>query len=399
VGSFNNDGPGIDLFQCTSCVVHRAVSALNADHGVTATAFGATFHQVSSTENAGSGFYLGADNVSYFDTQASGNQNYGYEDVDGVGVVFTGEYAAWGNGEWDDGSGGDFTCTNIVRRTCANGCPEYGLNDAGECCNECYLQSAHDPLPVDPRGILENVDKMLCVLDTRVSTAALTPLDEATGLGFYVGGAADTANPEGQYAWNGPVGSAPYDAVTDRFTYEAWHRGWGNMGCHAFDCSVLGSAPDEAVACTDQDLDYAGVNQGALIRDFRVSDAKDQAWRMRGLPTGASTTTHAWSNSTATADCASLLPGSVAGASTCESTFANRASEVVGDMQGNENYLCESGEVCIWAPYPTAWQGEGPLIAVPNDTVDGGPTNYTFPDGDVTDVTLLQHETLAIELP
>ena len=66
------------------------------------------------------------------------------------------------------------------------------------------------------------------------------------------------------------------------------------------------------------------------------------------------------------------------------------AREILGDMRGNDNLLCESDEVCLWTPNIASYQGEGALRA---------PPGHTFQDGTIQNVTLLEYETNGTTLP
>jgi hypothetical protein len=61
---------------------------------------------------------------------------------------------------------------------------------------------------------------------------------------------------------------------------------------------------------------------------------------------------------------------------TCKQRFLAAALEVLGDGLGDEDGLCESGEVCLYMPNFGAYQGTGT------------PQSCTFSDGTITNVTL-----------
>ena len=98
-----------------------------------------------------------------------------------------------------------------------------------------------------------------------------------------------------------------------------------------------------------------------------------------------STITHSWYSATVPttqAECDATVSGSVFNTDHCETTYLRNSVELLGDFLGNENGLCESGEVCLHTPNIGAYQGHGNLV-----------TAGDFVDGDsLTNITLLQYE-------
>jgi hypothetical protein len=91
--------------------------------------------------------------------------------------------------------------------------------------------------------------------------------------------------------------------------------------------------------------------------------------------------THTWSASTS-ADCAKIPGASFdAGKNVCTSTFLRHAIEIIGDLIGNDNGLCESNETCLYTPNLGAYQGHGTLVAAGTVTA-----------GSVSNVTLLRYD-------
>ncbi len=62
-------------------------------------------------------------------------------------------------------------------------------------------------------------------------------------------------------------------------------------------------------------------------------------------------------------------------------TYLAHAIEILEDGVGNDNGLCESGERCIYAPNPGAYQGEGDFV----------PHTCVFHDGSVSGVTMYDY--------
>ena len=66
----------------------------------------------------------------------------------------------------------------------------------------------------------------------------------------------------------------------------------------------------------------------------------------------------------------------------CRATFLRRAREVLNDGIGNDNLLCESNEVCLFAPNKASYQGHGPLVDVSG-----------FTNGTLTNIKLVEFTT------
>ena len=111
----------------------------------------------------------------------------------------------------------------------------------------------------------------------------------------------------------------------------------------------------------------------------------DQWLEASKIPLGSDAIVHKWVVSNQ-GQC-DLIPGATWNAGSCESTFLNLAIEIVGDMVGNENFLCESNEDCLYTPYVGSYQGHGLLARV--EQAPGVP--YVFVDGTISGVTLYQH--------
>ena len=77
------------------------------------------------------------------------------------------------------------------------------------------------------------------------------------------------------------------------------------------------------------------------------------------LPTGDDTLTHTWSDLSTT-------------------TFLRNAVEILGDGIGNDNTLCETGEVCLYTPNMGSYQGHGSLISAGSIGTGGTIENVTL---------------------
>jgi hypothetical protein len=71
-------------------------------------------------------------------------------------------------------------------------------------------------------------------------------------------------------------------------------------------------------------------------------------------------------------------------------TYLKNAIELLGYAGGNENGLCETGEICLYSPNYGAYQGEGDFATVSCNFVNGagagtvsGVTIYAYPTNGV----------------
>lgn len=81
-----------------------------------------------------------------------------------------------------------------------------------------------------------------------------------------------------------------------------------------------------------------------------------------GCPTANSFLEHSWAAATESACIA--IPGAVwrSGGSVCRTRYLKGAIEIAGSG-GNDNYLCEAGETCLYASNMGAYQGHGELVS------------------------------------
>lgn len=159
--------------------------------------------------------------------------------------------------------------------------------------------------------------------------------------------ASDSANA------SGPGGAALFDTIADWISFENPYRGWGMEG------SAFPNADDRG-SCA------AGQNCRIWDWSLAAGDTGDKGnpvlQNVLALPTGNDTLTHTWSDLSTT-------------------TFLKNAAEVL-DGAGNDNGLCESGEICLYTPNIGSYQGHGNLVSA-----------GTFTNGTLTDITLMKYET------
>ncbi len=155
-------------------------------------------------------------------------------------------------------------------------------------------------------------------------------------------------------------------SVTDWLSFQNFYRQWGLNGDSFPAVSNRGR-------CT---------GSGCKIWDWRVRDNSGTGPLLNNSLTGGAP------DSNGTFIPGSACPSAVNGneADTANSkTFLRHALEINDDSIGNNNGLCESGEACVYAPNPGAYQGEGALT---------GSCNFT--PGTVTGVTIYAYPTIGI---
>jgi hypothetical protein len=158
------------------------------------------------------------------------------------------------------------------------------------------------------------------------------------------------------------VGAAAYDTLDDWFTFERRERTWGNDAPGAF--------PDSAARgrCT--------AGETCRIYDQGLTNGDVVARAVNPFLTSASiysTAVHTWA--VAGEQACDAIAGANWTGTECQSTFVVAGLERLGDRVGNDNLLCEDGEICLYTPNVGAYQGHGPLVD--KVTLSGGPCDGT----------------------
>jgi hypothetical protein len=280
---------------------------------------------VAVNTNTASGFYTTENNGTYADIASANNSN-----TSGYGIVANGTNDTFtGKLEVGHNNGGDAGLDCVAGGTnpgIDNNCAEQGSSDFG------------------------------------------TPVTGVDLTSSFVGKVTtdDTVNTSDS------SGTATYADALDWSHFENPYRAWG------LDGSAFPNV-DQADWCS---------SGTCRIWDWSLSASDTYLRNVRPLPTGNDTLTHTWymgTAPTAQSDCDAAVPGStfVAGTpNTCQSTFLRNAVELIGDGVGNENLLCESGEVCLYSPNIGSYQGHGKLVSA-----------GTFTDGTLTGITLVKYDT------
>jgi hypothetical protein len=171
----------------------------------------------------------------------------------------------------------------------------------------------------------------------------------------------DAANPAGS------TGSASFASIDDWTTFAVRHRAFGHDG------GDFPSADNEGPCAA-----------GDICRIWDASPRAGDTWlrAVLAVPTGDDYVVHRWAAADAAA-CSEIAgatwgpgvcshPGYMTQATCeaaagnwttnkCSSLFLRDAVEVTDDLVGNDNGLCESGEVCLFTPNIGSYQGHGTL--------------------------------------
>lgn len=222
-----------------------------------------------------------------------------------------------------------------------HGVLKVGGNQYGDCETE-FDSSIANPIIDDSLPAEDVIHEGLC-LQGGVSTfgTAVTGVSLANSFLGKVA-ADDLTNPDDT------DGTASYEAITNWSVFDSSLRAWGLDGLPFPSTSNRGNCL-EGMTCR--------------IWDWRLSssDTGDAGsavvYNVLAVPIGDDVVTHE------------------------SQTILRNASEIHGDGIGNDDFLCESNETCLYTPNIGAYQGHGNLIWA-------GP----FTDGVITGVTLMKYE-------
>lgn len=183
---------------------------------------------------------------------------------------------------------------------------------------------------------------------------------------------------------NNTPGLAPFDTITDWVNFDNPYRTYGASDPVAF--PGLGhrgpcGTPDE---CQIWDWSLVAGDTGDWGADGQAGTGDDRGVLLDALalPGGDDTWTHTYDFAVypgPQTHCEDLF-GATWANDTCQITFLRRAIEIMGDRVGNDNLLCESGEVCLYTPNIGAYQGHGTLVSagVFQDSTAGGLTGISL---------------------
>jgi hypothetical protein len=190
-------------------------------------------------------------------------------------------------------------------------------------------------------------DCVIGVADT-VCTTFSPGVDYAAGVTLsasFVGATADAQNPDDDGS-----GQAAYSLTLDQHAWDSMGRGWGLAGTFP-SADVKG---DCFTSDTCQIWDWSLLASDTVARGFL------------DVPTTANAVTvaHTW---TADSPTCSAIDGTWSG--TCTTEVIAHAREISQDGVGNDNLLCEPGEVCVVLPNAGHYLGHGGWV----DAGTGGP--------------------------
>ncbi len=232
----------------------------------------------------------------------------------------------------------------------------------------------------------QSVAPYSCELDTN-SDASYLPL--SGGGGFFPTRVPPFDEPANTSDVNGV---REFASVTDWFGFAGPYRAWGAEGSATPNCLAQGPCDATAVG-----------TRGCQIYDYTLIGMADEFVCARSMPVPTGDDVVTWDVAIggphgfladdaacmATFSQATILPPSGARTySLCHVTFLHLARELEGDLVGNDNVLCESGETCVFTPNIASYQGDGPFI-----------TAGTFVDGTIHGVTMLRYTTNGVSSP
>jgi hypothetical protein len=171
------------------------------------------------------------------------------------------------------------------------------------------------------------------------------------------------------------AGLGAFSGIQYWATFDDAFRGWGKDATNAFAIDSRGRCTSGncriwSVAGKQNDVGDGGmpVLRGVLATPSGTGDVITQTWTG---PSDAST-------------CSALRVANPSwSGSACTSQFLQHAIEIAGDNNGNDNGLCETGEVCLLTPNIGAYAG--------HDTLSAGSALPTI--GAISSVTVKQYAT------
>ena len=373
-----NGGHGIYLFRWDLSLLDQVIATNNTGNGVyISQSDGAMVSNGTSNNNGGDGFYLGSANAINVNLTATNNGNNGINENSGSIMISA---SAINNGFFGlllsnnthnssllslnnsaDGviTGGSSGISNLVSANNTGfginipsdfdyftGLLEIGSNVAGDCDIDGFTT---DPGLVQggPNGNPDNS----CVLAGTSDATLIAGIDASTSI---VGKVTtdDTVNLDD----NATPGTVLFQNISNWVAFEHSYRAWGKDG------SAFSNA-DNQDACATIDETCRIWDWSAATADTGNASAA-AVYDVVSIPTGDDVFVHTWNfNSASQADCDTNFPGSVwDGVSRCETTYLRHAYEIAGDAIGNDNYLCESGETCLYTPNIGSYQGHGALV-------------------------------------
>lgn len=320
-----------------------------------------------ATENRSAGVALN-NNLVLRDVGSFLNTHYGYRfnAIDyGLGVTFEGLFTVGYNGPTPPGYFDGQPCLNLSAHPAAADCA--------------FSRDFPDDAGV-PNGLLSFPDGG-CGFDTNFNAGGFNPTVPGVQYPLVKGAGSDTTNPNEDVD-----GNANHDAITDWLSFDNPYRGWGLWGSSGPHCTTQGPCVSgDKCRMYDYSLRASGVGfiwpmamptsngNSVLHHDFFADNAYD------GLTT---------------ADCSRFIASPVitprAQGNKCTATFLVGAREILGDLRGNDNLLCESNEVCLFTPNMASYQGHGPLVS---------PAGYTFTNGTIQNVKMLKFQTNGVSAP
>lgn len=395
----NNASHGIEFLQVEKLILSNAMSSNNGGHGVVLDSIdNTTTVNLTAVNNAGTGIaHLGSSTSNYANIMlgASAINNAGN------GFVFTRMRNLQNSSLLALNNGGDGVQTHtfmdyltIADLVSANN-GGYGINLSSSFdyfTGLLHVGNNGTPPNVDDNGLADcKVDSSqntpgliqggknnpgnlnyICALNELESISDAVIVDGIDATTSIVGKIVvdDALNP------NDDLGTVLFENITDWTLFEHTYRAWGKEGLAFADSGNQGACL-AGETCRIWDWSASLTDVGKII------DGTPAVHNVLTVPTGDDVLSLTWAgSSTSQETCNTNFPGSVwDNANSCTSTYLRHAIEIA-DGFDNDNYLCESGETCLFTPNIGSYQGHGALQA----HID------SFVDGVLTGITLMQYE-------
>lgn len=323
---FNNDSDGVQISISQSSTIQNSIFTNNGNTGINISA--------STDANFISGNFIGNQEevgVSIADASGAGEPSIFENNIisNGGGVVF-----------WDSA---DWTISNNIFRQLANPITIGGNSTDLVWTGKLLLDNDAPGCDVTSTGPNPGLVNTTCANQGASTATTVTGVDTAS---YLTGVVADTANTHS-------TGTVAFAALTDWRRFENRFRLWvkdpaGNDGrglCIAGSCNIF---------------------------EFSLTATASEALFANGTPTDGAT-----------------CPASVHGNQSFPIYFSHalrNAMEIPGDLIGNDNGFCESGESCLFRPHIGAFQGDETKALLSCDFVDGadltGIKMYFYPEPD-----------------
>lgn len=361
-----NGNTGLEFDQCNYGYLGGIITSNNSSHGL---ALNSSSHmsvvEVTAVNNGGSGIaYLGSSTSNYGNlllaATTANNQGNGTE-VTRMSDTYISSVLSLNNGV------NGFQTYTFVDRV-------YGLNmlTANNTSYGMNIESSDDVysglLRIGSNGVDDCVvntsfsinpglavsKQQGCIINAASDATLLTGIDGSSTVVAEVS-SDDLLNADDDLT----PGLALYENISNWSQFDHLYRSWGVEGSLAFaDSSNQGACNVTGNNCRIWDWSNASTDLG--------NAGTAAAYNVVPLPTVSDFVTRVWLSSGAPdqAYCDINYPGANWDGVGCSISHLPTAMEIQGDGIGDDNYLCEAGETCLYMPNIGSYQGHGNLLDV-----------------------------------